>query len=152
VEKLLNPKDSAEVIGAGLKLIQSNTPGHVKELQISDGTVKGKIKSIGVNATLEVLESVVNPSAVVQQVMKDVKSAVVPSADISKEEIAILRTQHLENDDVNNALSESYEETYRLRAALFTIEAHIANKYNQMQQWKEKEHARVKVGLEDQCK
>lgn len=152
VEKLLNPTDSAEAIGAGLKLIQANTPGHVKELQVSDGTIQGQVKSIGVNASLEALESIASPSAVVQQVMKDVKSAVVPSANISEAEVTILRTQHLENNSVDTALAESYAASIALRGQIWTLEASIANKYNELQQWKAKEYQRVRANLEEQCK
>lgn len=152
IRKVLDPASQIEVLGAGMKLVQANTPGHVKELQVSDGTIKGKLKSIRFNASLEIIESAGDPSAVVQQVMKDVKGAVVPSADISPEEIAILRTQHLDNNAVDAALAESYAESTAMRGQIFTLEAKIANKYNELQEWKAKEYQRVQLGLLEQCK
>ncbi len=151
VEKLLDPADVVQTLGAGMKLVQANAPGHIKELQVSDGSIQGKLKSIRFNASLEVMESMGDPSAVVQQVMKDVKGAVVPSADISPEEVAILRTQHLDNKAVDAALAESYAESTQLRGQIWTIEAVIANKYNELQDWKAKEYERVQLGLLKQC-
>jgi len=152
VEKLVSPDNVVEGVGAGLKLLQSQIPPHEKDLQIDTSTTEGKVKSMAWNATLEALESVGNPADIAKQFMKDARGAVIPSASISDEEVAILRTQHLSNNAVDEALATSYAEAAELRKTLIGTRKLITEKYNNMQEWKVKEYQRVKGDLEDQCK
>ena len=151
VEKLIDPKNVIQGVGAGLKLLQSQIPPHEKDLQINTASTTGKIKSIVWNATLETLESVGDPAEIAKQFMKDARGAVIPSADISDEEVAILRDQHLSNKAVDEALATSYAESAELRKTLMTTKKLITEKYNNMQEWKVKEYQRVKANLEDRC-
>lgn len=152
VEKLVDPDNVVQGVGAGLKLLQSQIPPHEKNLQIDTSTTEGKVKSMAWNATLEALESVGDPADIAKQFMKDARGAVVPSADISDEEIEILRTQHLSNNAVDEALASSYAEAAELRKTLIGTRKLITEKYNNMQEWKVKEYERVKYDLEEQCK
>lgn len=154
IKKIISPENTAQGVGAGLKLIQSVIPPYddAKDLQIDTSTTVGKIKSIAWNATLETLESVGKPGDVAQQLMKDVRGAVIPSPDITPEEVEILRTQHLSNNAIDEALADSYAEAAELRRTLIGIEKTITSKYNKMQNWKVEEYKRVKGNLEDQCK
>lgn len=152
VEKILDPESVMQGVGAGLKLIQANIPPTAKDYQIDTATTQGKIKSIAWNATLETMESIANPKDIAIQFMKDTRGAVIPSANISDEEIQILRTQHLSNKAVDAVLAESYAVNGERRTELAQIEKKITNKYNELQTWKHKEYQRVKANLEDQCK
>ncbi len=151
VEKILHPESVMQGVGAGLKLIQGTIPPTAKEYQIDTASTTGKLKSIVWNATLETMESIANPKDVAIQFMKDARSAVIPSADISDDEIQILRTQHLDNQAVDIALAESYAENARRRATVLQLEKQITEKYNELQVWKQKEYQRVKANLEEQC-
>jgi uncharacterized protein YycO len=150
--KLMNPENVVEGIGAGLKVIQANIPPNAKEYQIDTNTTAGKIKSIAWNATLETIESVGDPIAVATQLTKDARAAVLPNPNISDEEVAILRTQHLGNQAVDAALADSYALNAARRVELLGLEREIAEKYNVLQEWKVKEYQRVKANLENQCK
>lgn len=152
VEKLLDPEHAVQGVGAGLKLIQGNIPPVAKEYQIDTSTTQGKLKSIAWNATLETMESIANPKDIAIQFMKDTRGAVIPSANISDEEIAILRTQHLDNKAVEIALAENYTVNAERRLQVLAIEREITEKYNELQSWKFKEYQRVKGNLEDQCR
>lgn len=152
VEKILQPESVMQGVGAGLKLIQANIPPTAKEYQIDTSTTQGKIKSIAWNATLETMESIANPKDIAIQFMKDTRGAVVPSANISDEEIQILRTQHLLNKAIDIQLAESYKINAERRTELAEIEKKVTEKYNKLQTWKQKEYQRVKVKIEDQCK
>jgi hypothetical protein len=152
VEKILDPESVMQGVGAGLKLVQANIPPVAKEYQIDTSTTAGKVKSIAWNATLETMESIANPKDIAIQFMKDTRGAVVPSANISDEEVQILRTQHLDNKAIDVALAESYELNAKRRVELVEIEKQITEKYNQLQEWKVKEYKRVRGMLEDQCK
>lgn len=149
--KMLNPDTVVEGVGAGLKVIQAHIPPGAKDYQIDTDTTAGKIKSIAWNATLETIESVGNPKDIAVQLMKDTRGAVLPSPNISDEEVAILRTQHLSNKAVDAALAESYAINAERRVKLAELEKQITDKYNKLQEWKHKEFQRVKANLEDQC-
>lgn len=152
VQKMLNPENVVEGVGATMKVIQAHIPPHEKGLQFNTASTTGKIGSIAWNATLETIESVANPADIAKQGMKDIKTAIAGGPDLSPEEIAILRDQHLSNKAVDEALAESYAESAELRNILRETESLITAKYNEMQEWKVKEYQRVKGNLEDQCK
>ena len=104
------------------------------------------------NATLESLESVGDPSAIAQQFMKDARAAVLPSANISDDEVEILRDQHLSNKAIDESIADNAAEIAELRKVLLETRVLFFQKYNLMQEWKLKEYKRVKGNLEDQCK
>ncbi len=150
-QTLLDPDSVVEGVGAGLKTIQGAIPADAKDLQFDTSTTEGKVKSGAWNAALETLESVGDPKAVAVQALKDVRGAAVPGPDITEEEVAILRTQHLENLRVDKALAESYAVNSERRLRLLTLEKEIAELYNEMESWRQKEYARVKVAIEETC-
>lgn len=152
VQKMLNPENAVEAVGATMKVIQSHIPPHEKGLQFNTASTSGKVASIAWNATLETIESVANPADIAKQGMKDVKSAIVGGPDLSQAEIDVLRDQHLSNKAVDKALAESYAQSAELRVTLHETEKMITDKYNQLQLWKLKEYQRVRGNLEDQCK
>jgi len=149
--KLLNPDNVVEGVGAGLKVIQAHIPSHEKGLQFDTSKTTGKIKSTAWNATLETLESVADPKAIAVQALKDVRAAVVPGPNITEAEVAILREQHLKNKEVDRVLADSYALNAMRRVQLLELEAHIAEKYNELQTWKSKEYIRVKSLIMDNC-
>lgn len=152
VEKLLDPANNIEVAGATMKLIQSHIPPDAKSLQFDGNKVSGKIGSIAWNATLEAMESTADPYALAAQGMKDLKGAAVGGPDITPEEVAILRTQHLDNNAVTLAIADSHAESARLRAELVLVSDLVVDKYDELQEWKLKEQERVLNSLEEQCK
>ena len=151
-KKLLEPESVVEGFGAAMKLVQAHIPAGEKQLQFDTSTVAGQVKSVAWNATLEAMESVGDPKAVATQVMKDVKGAVVGGPDLTDEEVAILREQHLNNKAVDVALAESYAINAERRRRLLELEKQIAGKYNELQEWKAKEYSRVRSGILEDCK
>lgn len=101
---------------------------------------------------METIESVANPAEIAKQGMKDIKVAIAGGPDITDEEVAILKEQHLSNKAIDEALAVSYAESATKRIELLEIENRITDKYNLLQEWKFKEYQRVKDGLENQCK
>jgi hypothetical protein len=149
--KAIRPSSVSEGLGAGLKTIQAHIPAHEKSLQFNTASTAGQVGSILWNGTIEALESVGNPQAVGTQFIKDVRGAAIGGPDISDEEIAILRTQHLENQAVEEAIAGSASRITEIRARVFTIEAQVAELYNEAQEWKAREYQRVQLGLLEQC-
>jgi hypothetical protein len=148
---LVNPDNAVEALGAGLKTVQGAIPADQKQLQFDTSTTEGKVKSGAWNATLEVLESVADPKAVAVQTIKDVRGAAVPGPDLTEEEVGILRKQHLDNLAVDKALAESYAENAERRQKLLTLKKEIATLYNEMEDWRGKEYARIKSEIESSC-
>ena len=152
VQKMLSPDNVVEGVGATMKVVQAHIPPHEKALQFNTASTTGKIGSIAWNATLETIESVANPAEIAKQGMKDIKVAIAGGPDITDEEVAILKEQHLSNKAIDEALAVSYAESATKRIELLEIENRITDKYNLLQEWKFKEYQRVKDGLENQCK
>lgn len=148
---LVNPDSAVEALGAGLKTVQGAIPSDAKDLQFDTSTTAGKIKSAAWNATLETLESVGDPRAVAVQALKDVRGAAVSGPDLTEEEVAVLRTQHLQNLQIDKALAESYAENASRRKQILVLEQEIDALYTEMESWRAKEYARVKTSIESTC-
>lgn len=149
---LVDPENAVEALGAGLKTVQGAIPADQKQLQFDTSTTEGKIKSGAWNAALETLETLGDPKAVAVQALKDVKGAAVPGPDLTDEEVAILRTQHLENLQIDKALAESYAENAERRLRLLALQTEIDTLYIEMEEWRGKEYSRVKTDIEESCK
>lgn len=147
---VLTSLNTVEKIGAALKVVQANVPKNSK-LAIDTKDASGKVKSAGLNAALEAIESVGDPSKIVIQVMKDTQAAIVPSPDITPEEVEILRQQHLTNKVLDKALAASYKENAKRRVRALEIEAEIEELNAQAASWEAKEKERIKAMLIDSC-
>ena len=154
-EKMFTGDKALERVGAGLKFLQSGVlPGSKAAIDTSD--IPGKLKSTAWNATLETMEAVGDPVKVAEQAIKDTVGGAfaeggVTGPDISEEEVAILRDQHLTNLALDELIADSYKVNAERRLRVKAIEKEIAEAYNEMQEWKGKEKTRVRALLEDEC-
>lgn len=146
----LTSAKNIEALGAGMKSIQAVIPGD-SQLAINTKTVGGKVESIGWNATLEAIESMGDPSKIAQQVMKDSKGAIVPGADITPEEVEILRQQNLENNLLDNVIAELEAEIADNETWLNVADARIAELEAQVVRWQAEEKKRTLSLLEGEC-
>ena len=148
---LLTSGASAETIGAGLKVIQGVIPGD-SALAIDTSTVTGKAKSVGAAVALEAIDSLGDPTKIATELFKSAANAPLPSADISPEEVAILRDQHLTKGAIDEILADSQAANQAREARLATLEQEISALQTQVDDWEVKEKERVKFNLEDSCK
>ncbi|PLX25231.1 hypothetical protein C0580_03010 [Candidatus Parcubacteria bacterium] len=148
--KVLTSGKTLEVISQGLKVVQGVIPAD-SSLAVDTSTVSGKVKSIGLNAALETLDSMGDPVKVATQVFNDASNAALPSADITPEEIEILRTQHLSNQAIDQALKASYKANAERRKQLLANENQIKLLEAQAASWQYKEKSRVRAMLESDC-
>lgn len=148
--KVLTSGQTLERISQGLKVVQAVIPGD-SSLAIDTNSVSGKVKSIGLNAALEAFDSMGDPVKIATQVFNDAGNAVLPSADISPEEIEILRTQHLKNGEIDKALAESYRKNAIRRMELLDNRKWIEILEAEVASWGDKEKARVQGMLEADC-
>jgi len=148
--QVLTSGASVETIGAGLKVVQGVIPSD-SSLAIDTSTTAGKAKSVGANVALEAVDSLGDPTKIATELFKSAANAPLPSADISPEEIDILRQQHLDNGVVDAALQESRAKNDERRAKLAQLEKDIADLQKRIDSWEAKEKERVKNALETSC-
>src|SRR3989344_7178507 len=148
---LLTSGASAETVGAGLKVIQGIIPND-SALAIDTSTVTGKAKSVGAAVALEAIDSLGDPTKIATELFKSAANAPLPSADISPEEVAILRDQHLTKGAIDEILADSQAANQAREARLATLEQEISALQTQVDDWEVKEKERVKFNLEDSCK
>ena len=148
---LLTSGASAETVGAGLKVIQGIIPND-SALAIDTSTVTGKAKSVGAAVALEAIDSLGDPTKIATELFKSAANAPLPSADISPEEVAILRDQHLTKGAIDEILADSRAANQDREARLATLEQEIGELQTQVDSWEVKEKDRVKFNLEDSCK
>ncbi len=148
--ELLTKGASVETVGAGLKVIQGTIPS-TSSLAVDTSTIGGKAISVGANTALEAVDSLGDPTKIATELFKSASMATLPSADISPEEIEILRTQHLTNGAIDDALAASRRANTERQAKLAVLEKEITNLQKDIDGWEAKEKERVKASLESSC-
>jgi hypothetical protein len=148
---LLTEGMAVETVGAGLKVIQANIPAQ-SALAIDTSGVGGKAASVGANTALELVDSLGDPVKVATEFMKSSTMATMPSADISPEEVAILRQQHLENGRIDDAIIQSQETITAMEGMLMMLEDDMQDFRSEVAEWEAKEKARVAASLEASCR
>lgn len=148
--QVLTSGAGVETIGAGLKVVQGVIPSS-SQLAIDTSTVTGKAKSVGANVALEAVDSLGDPTKIATELFKSASGAALPSADISQEEIDILKVQHLNNGIVDKALADSRAANAEREARIAVLETEIAQLQQQINEWEGKEKERVRSSLESSC-
>ena len=148
---LLTTGAKVETLGAGLKVVQGIIPSS-SSLAIDTSTLSGKAKSIGANVALEAIDSLGDPVKIATEFFKSSTEATFPSADLTDEEIDILKSQHLKKGAIDDALAKSQAANVKRQARLTEIESLIAGLQAEIASWEEKEKSRVATELEESCK
>ena len=97
------------------------------------------------------MENLGNPVEIAKTFMTESRNAVMPSADFSPEEIAILRDQHIVKQHIDFALAESYKENAKRQKQLNANKNQIIQLEAELNAWEEKEKERIKNMLQAQC-
>lgn len=142
---------AAEGIGKGLKLIQGVVPND-SALAINTESLSGKVKSVGLNTALEGLASLGDPVTTATEFFDSSANVNFPSADITEEEIAILKNQHLKKGKIDAAIVESDVRAAARAVRMDTIETEVAGLQNKITEWERKEKDRTRTELEGSCK
>lgn len=141
---------SVETLGAGLKVVQGVIPSD-SVLAIDTSTISGKAKSVGASVALEAIDTLGDPVKVATELFKSVANAPLPSADLTEEEINILKEQHLNKGIIDKALAESRAENSAREAKLAQLEVEISGLQKEIAGWEVKEKERVERSLEAGC-
>lgn len=148
--EVLTSAEGVEAIGKGLKVVQGVIPND-SVLTINTDSFSGKAKSIGAASALEGLSSLGDPVNVATTFVESAVNVNLPSADITEEEINILKSQHLKKGLLDQALAASRQANEARQAKLNSLEQEIADLQKQISEWEAKEKDRVKFNLEDSC-
>lgn len=149
-EKLYDLESLGEGMAAYLKVVRSVTPADSK-VAINTETVSGKVKSVGLSTALDAIESVGDPYAVATTLVSESVKSTYPSADITPEEIEILRTQHVKNRAIDQIIEESYRINRERRDQIITLERENESLLEAMAAWEEKERERVRGNIVAKC-
>ncbi|MEK7584534.1 MAG: hypothetical protein AAB490_04775 [Patescibacteria group bacterium] len=150
-EKIIEGAGALEQIGAGLKIIRSGVPSS-SALAIDTSSVSGKVKSGGLSVALDAVESLGDPVAVATTVFQEAAGQSLPSADITDEEVAILKNQQETKGIIDEVLVESRAANATREARMTELEAEIADLRRQVDEWEGKEKDRARNSLEASCR
>lgn len=148
--KILTNGASVATIGSGLKVVQGTIPKD-SSLVIDKSTLGGKAASVGASTAIKAVETLGDPTKVATELFKSSSKAAMPSADISAEEVEILRQQHVENGLIDQVIAESQGKIQSWQTELSTIGQEINSLQQEISSWEAKEKERVKVSLESSC-
>ncbi len=139
-----------ETVGAGLKVVQGLTLAD-STLAINTTSRTGKAKSVGVAVALEGVDSLGNPVKMATELFKATANAPLPSADITPEEVAILKDQHLRSGALDQAIAQQEASVSRKTSELASLENDIESLYQELQRWEDAEKNRVQTLLKEDC-
>jgi hypothetical protein len=153
-EQAFTSVDSLSRLGHSVKVIKGMTPPSTTKPTTTAEQVEGHVKELGVSAALDLLTSD-SPTeygvSVFNSMQKEAGKAVFPSADITDEEITILRTQHLEKRVIDDILQESYRKNSVRRERVDAIHVTIITKGEELERWEQAEKERVARELQAAC-
>lgn len=148
---LLTSAEGIEAIGTGLKVVQGVIPSD-SQLAIDTSTLGGKAKSVGASVALEAIESLGDPVKIATTLFDGASNAALPSADLTPEEIDVLKEQHLSKGVIDQVLAESRSDNEARQERMAGIEDDIAELQTEVDSFEAQEKERVKVSLEESCK
>lgn len=150
-EKILDLDSYAEGIAASLKIIRSGVPS-TSSLAIDTSDISGKVKSGGASVALDTVESLGDPVTVATTLFQEATNASLPSADITDEELAILKAQQLKNGLIDETLAKSRAANEARETRLAALDKEIPELQQKIDEWEGKEKTRVATELEESCK
>ncbi len=146
--KLINSSKTIKKLGAGLKVANGLKPNLAENTQ----SIKSSISKVATSGALEALESMGDPKSIGQSVFEETTKQILPSADLTPEEIEILRKQHLETRLLDDILMESYKLNLTRRTKLADMKTRLEKLEEELAGWKAAEKQRVADQLVTACK
>ena len=139
-----------ESIAAYIKTVRSVTPGD-SVIAINIDTIAGKAKNVGLSTALDAMESIGDPVTVATTLIAESVKQTFGSADITPEEIEILKTQHLKNNLLDDIVQESYRKNRERRLKAEALKAENETLKVQLIELENKEKDRTREKLVDAC-
>jgi hypothetical protein len=149
-EKFLTGSEVLVRAGGLLSTIKTVIPNDSR-LAIDTNSIGGKVTNIGLSTALAAMENLGNPKDIATTFMTESRNSVMPSANLSDDEIAILRDHYIVKKHVDFAIADSYEVNKQRRKQVIANNQEIAKLNAEIAAWETAEKARVKDLLKYQC-
>lgn len=149
-EKMYDLPSHMESIAAYLKTVRSVTPGD-SVIAINTDSIAGKAKNVGLSVALDAMESVGDPVTVATTLVSESVKQTFGSADITPEEIEILKTQHLKNNLLDDIIQESYRRNRERRLKAEALKSENETLKTQLIELENKEKDRTRKEIVDAC-
>ncbi|MEK7493645.1 MAG: hypothetical protein AAB630_00660 [Patescibacteria group bacterium] len=149
-EKMYDLPSHMESIAAYLKTVRSVTPGD-SVIAINTDSIAGKAKNVGLSVAFDAMESVGDPVTVATTLISESVKQTFGSADITPEEIEILKTQHLKNNLLDDIIQESYRRNRERRLKAESLKSENETLKTQLLELENKEKDRTRKELVDAC-
>lgn len=140
-----------EKLGSGLKVVQGLTP-KTSMYAINTNEVSGKVEAVGIAGIYEGMASYGNPVGAGTAIFQETMKQILPSAELTPQEIEILRTQHLKKGVLDDALQESYKNNFLRRDRIAEIEIEQKKLEDELKELGEKEKENIAINLKGDCK
>ena len=142
-------------LGAGLNVMRTLVPANSR-IAIDTEKAQGKLASLALTGGIATLENVVNLQGAPQvgiALFGEIANLPMPDkADITDEEVSILKEQYVKNRLFDDVLQESYRRNRERRIAVENLKAENETLKGQLAEWEQKERDRVQSELMDACK
>lgn len=149
-EKMYDVPSHMESIAAYLKTVRSVTPGD-SVIAINTDTIAGKAKNVGLSAAFDAMESVGDPVAIATTLVSESVKQTFGSADITPEEIEILKNQHLKNNLLDDIIQESYRKNRERRLKADALRSENETLKMQLIELENKEKDRTREEIVNAC-
>lgn len=150
-ETILTGTENIKRLGAAISTVRGLVPNN-SALAIDTSSITGKVTSGGLSVAIEALENLGDPTSVANKFLTESRAAILPSADITPEEVEILKDQYIVKNIIEQSLAESYKENALRRAQVQANDNKIKELEAQAASWEAKEKERVKQMLEESCR
>ena len=150
-EKMYDLPSHMESLASYLKTVRSITPND-SVIAINTDSIKGKAKSVGLSTVLDAVEAVGDPVTTATTLVSETVKQTFGSADITPEEVEILKNQHLRSKLLDNIIAESYARNIERRLQTEGLKAELENLKSQAADWESKEKDRTREELVKSCK
>lgn len=147
--KLMTSAEGIEKLASALKVVKGLTPKQIYRTTLEESA--DKVRSIGTDTLLEGLGSLGDPVATATSFVQAAVSQSLPSAELSPEEIGILRKQHIEQHVLDDVLQESYRRNAQRRERVTELERQVAAARKDYEGWVVRERERVERSLVAAC-
>lgn len=149
-EKFLTGSEVLARAGGLLNTVKTVIPNDSR-LAIDTSSIGGKAANVGLSTAISALENLGDPTEVAKTFMTESRNSVMPSANLSDEEIAILRDHYIVKKHIDFALAESYEVNKQRRKQVNENNRQIAQLEAEAAAWEAEEKSRVREMLVSQC-
>lgn len=146
--------------GSAFKIINTyKAMAPPKSSALADNTqgITNVLKDATLNIALETVESLGDPKKIAVEVVTQIlKSAPIPTSanewKLTEDDFNILRTEHLKNKEIDNAIAESYRVNLERNNKVKELEVRISELKIELAEREADEKSRVKDFLMDNCK